>query len=234
VTVVAIPGQPGERIDSAILRDVEALIARFKVKVTAGYAPTGHAAGGEHPLGLAVDLVPDPARGGTWADVDALARWAEPAQNHPRAPFRWVGYTGDPGHGRGNHLHLSWAHPAGNVQTITGNRASFLGDVLKALPTVGPLAGAAETAAGAAGGIPTPADLVKDAAMAGPKWAVGQLTDILSAKGPELLLYVALILGGGILALYGIARATGLDKKAAAAAGVTPAGRAARTAGAAL
>jgi hypothetical protein len=77
-------------------------------------------------------------------------------------------------------------------------------------------------------------DAARDAAQAPFRWAVGQLSDTLSAKGPELLLYVALILGGGILALYGIARATGLDKKAAAAAGVTPAGRAARTAGAAL
>ena len=39
-----------------------------------------------------------------------LADWAEPRQNHPRAPFRWVGYDGDAGHGCGNHLHLSWTH----------------------------------------------------------------------------------------------------------------------------
>ena len=29
---------------------------------------------------------------------------------HPRPPFRWVGYEGDAGHGCGNHLHLSWNH----------------------------------------------------------------------------------------------------------------------------
>jgi hypothetical protein len=25
-------------------------------------------------------------------------------------PWRWVGWNGDPGHGRGDHLHLSWSH----------------------------------------------------------------------------------------------------------------------------
>lgn len=106
--IVPIPQNPGETIDERILPDLLALAARFHFKVTDGYAPTGHAASGEHPLGLAVDLVPGP--GGTWDDIDALARWAEPTQNQPRPPFRWVGYDGDSGHGRGDHLHLSWRH----------------------------------------------------------------------------------------------------------------------------
>jgi hypothetical protein len=106
--IVAIPGQPGELIDERILPDVLALQASYHFTVTAGYAPTGHEPQGEHPLGLAVDVVPGP--GGSWDQIDALAHWAEPAQNHPRSPFRWVGYDGDAGHGRGNHLHLSWNH----------------------------------------------------------------------------------------------------------------------------
>ncbi len=106
--IVPIPGDPGETIDERVLPDLLTLRARYHFKVTDGYAPTGHAAGGEHPLGLAVDLVPGP--GSTWDDIDALAAWAEPTQNKPRAPFRWVGYNGDANHGRGNHLHLSWAH----------------------------------------------------------------------------------------------------------------------------
>ncbi|MCW2985464.1 MAG: lytic transglycosylase protein [Conexibacter sp.] len=122
--IVPIPGQPGMTIDERLLPDLALLRARFHVTVTAGYAPTGHEPHGEHPLGLAVDLVPGP--GGTWDDVDALAHWAEPQQNHPRPPFRWVGYDDDPGHGRGNHLHLSWIHapapngpPAAWVQVLT-------------------------------------------------------------------------------------------------------------------
>jgi hypothetical protein len=125
--IVPIPGDPGIEIDERLLVDIAFLRARFHVTVTAGYAPTGHAAGGEHPLGLAVDLVPAP--GGSWDDVDALAHWAEPQQNHPRPPFRWVGYDGDAGHGRGNHLHLSWIHapapggpPAAWVQVLTEPR----------------------------------------------------------------------------------------------------------------
>jgi hypothetical protein len=124
--IVPIPGEPGMTIDERLLSDIAFLRARFHVTVTAGYAPTGHEPHGEHPLGLAVDLVPGP--GGTWDDVDALAHWAEPVQNQPRPPFRWVGYDGDSGHGRGNHLHLSWIHapapsgpPAAWVQVLTGS-----------------------------------------------------------------------------------------------------------------
>jgi hypothetical protein len=108
--IVPIPGQAGESADERIVPDILLLQQRFHFTITAAYAPSGHAEGGEHPLGLAVDLVPGP--GSTWDDIDALAHWAEPEQNHPRSPFRWVGYDGDAGHGRGNHLHLSWEHGA--------------------------------------------------------------------------------------------------------------------------
>jgi Ca2+-binding RTX toxin-like protein len=104
----AIPGFPQFKADRRIVPDIEWIIKHYHVAITAAFAMTGHADGGEHPRGLAVDLVPGP--GGSWNDVDRLAKWAEPRQNHPRAPFRWVGYNGDPNHGRGNHLHLSWMH----------------------------------------------------------------------------------------------------------------------------
>ncbi|MBI5105911.1 MAG: lytic transglycosylase domain-containing protein [Solirubrobacterales bacterium] len=106
--IVEIPGSPGESIDERLVKDVLLLRERFHLLITDGYAASGHAADGEHPLGLAVDVVPGP--GGSWGDVDALARWAEPSQGRPRPPFRWVGYDGDRGHGRGDHLHLSWRH----------------------------------------------------------------------------------------------------------------------------
>ena len=61
------------------------------MRVGDGYAPTGHEPRGEHPLGLAVDLYPGP--GGSWREVARLARWAEPRQNRPRPPCRWVGWT---------------------------------------------------------------------------------------------------------------------------------------------
>ena len=62
---------------------------------------------------LAVDLVPpNRARPATRTGraITELALWAEPVQNEPVPPFRWVGYEGDAGHGCGNHLHLSWNH----------------------------------------------------------------------------------------------------------------------------
>jgi hypothetical protein len=108
---VAIPGFPGEKIDRRLLRDVKWMVRKYRVFITDGYSTDPvHSANGEHPIGLALDIVPDRAAGGRWRDVGRLARWAEPKQNRPRAPFRWVGYNGDRNHGRGHHLHLSWAH----------------------------------------------------------------------------------------------------------------------------
>jgi hypothetical protein len=108
---VKIPGFPGERIDRRLLSDVRWLVRRYKIFITDGYSTDPvHSSNGEHPRGLALDIVPDVANGGSWKKIDRLARWAEPKQNQPRAPFRWVGYDGDSGHGSGNHLHLSWSH----------------------------------------------------------------------------------------------------------------------------
>ena len=107
---VAIPGFPGESIDARLLDDIAWMVRRYKIFITDGYATSGHAPNGEHPIGLALDIVPNKAAGGNWRKINKLARWAEPKQNDPRAPFRWVGYNGDSGHGRGNHLHLSWMH----------------------------------------------------------------------------------------------------------------------------
>jgi hypothetical protein len=115
---VPIPGQTWARVDRRILADVLYLVRRYRVRITEGFATVGHQHFGEHPLGLAVDIEPGP--GGTWADVSRLARWAEPRQNRPRFPFRWVGWNGDYNHGHPSickpsrgcapHLHLSWAH----------------------------------------------------------------------------------------------------------------------------
>ncbi len=123
---VDVPHFPGELIDRRLLRDVRLLERRYSIFVTDGYSTDPvHAANGEHPIGLALDIVPNKAAGGRWSDIDRLAAWAEPRQNRPREPFRWVGYDGDRGHGRGNHLHLSWnhsevrpRHPARSVYTV--------------------------------------------------------------------------------------------------------------------
>jgi hypothetical protein len=115
---VEVPGQSWARVDRRILPDVLYLVRRYHVQIWEGFGTVGHEPFGEHPLGLAVDILPGP--GGTWDDVSRLARWAEPRQNHPRAPFRWVGWNGDFNHGHPSvcrprfgctpHLHLSWSH----------------------------------------------------------------------------------------------------------------------------
>jgi hypothetical protein len=109
--VVKIPGFPGERIDKRLLKDIRFLERKYKIFITDGYSTDPvHSANGEHPRGVALDIVPNFSAGGNWNDIDKLAKWAEPKQNQPRSPFRWVGYNGDAHHGRGHHLHLSYSH----------------------------------------------------------------------------------------------------------------------------
>jgi hypothetical protein len=120
----AVPHEEGDMVDNRIVPDLRWIASRYPIYITDGYSgplPNGehvgcdncHVKGSDHYNGLAVDIVP--LHGGStcdssWAPITRLAHWAEPAQNHPVAPFRWVGYEGDAGHGCGNHLHLSWEH----------------------------------------------------------------------------------------------------------------------------
>jgi hypothetical protein len=120
----SVPHEAGDMVDRRIVPDLVWIAKRYPIYVTDGYSgplPNGKHAGcdechvhdSDHYNGLAVDLVP--LGGGTkcdasWAPITALAEWAEPVQNEPVPPFRWVGYNGDAGHGCGNHLHLSWNH----------------------------------------------------------------------------------------------------------------------------
>ena len=112
---VPIPGFPGEKIDRRLLPDIRWMKRRFDIFITDGYSRDPvHAEAGEHPIGLATDIVPNVAKGGTWNEIGELAHLAEPQQNEPIMPWRWVGWNGDAGHGRGNHLHLSWSHSPSN------------------------------------------------------------------------------------------------------------------------
>jgi len=108
---VGIPGFPGEKIDRRLLPDIRWMKRRFDIFITDGYSTDPvHAGNGEHPIGLATDIVPNFAKAGSWGEIGDLAHLAEPVQDQPIMPWRWVGWNGDAGHGRGNHLHLSWAH----------------------------------------------------------------------------------------------------------------------------
>lgn len=108
---VDIPGFPGERIDRRLLKDIRWMKRNYKIFITDGYSTSSvHSPNGEHPIGLALDIIPYSSRGGTWHRIGDLARRYEPRQNEVRPPFRWIGYNGDAGHGRGDHLHLSYLH----------------------------------------------------------------------------------------------------------------------------
>jgi hypothetical protein len=120
----SVPHEAGDMVDSRIVPDLRWLAARYPIYVTDGYSgplPNGehvgcnncHTRGSDHYNGLAVDIVPlngSSSCDASWKPITRLALWAEPKQNEPVAPFRWVGYDGDAGHGCGNHLHLSWNH----------------------------------------------------------------------------------------------------------------------------
>ena len=127
----SIPHEAGDMVDKRIIPDLRWIAQRYPIYVTDGYSgplPDGehvgcdncHVRGSDHYNGLAVDIVPaepSPRCDSHWTAITALALWAEPRQNAPLAPFRWVGYDGDAGHGCGNHLHLSWNHaPAPRFQ----------------------------------------------------------------------------------------------------------------------
>ncbi|WP_051323856.1 lytic transglycosylase domain-containing protein [Candidatus Solirubrobacter pratensis] len=116
--LVAVPGSNGERCDARIVPDVLALLSRFGLRLSACYGGAPHATDGEHPLGLATDLVPVD---GDWGRTLTAARafgWSPEcaAAGCPgRGPFRVVLYNGYPGHGdpahtSTPHLHLSWQH----------------------------------------------------------------------------------------------------------------------------
>jgi len=121
-----IPHEEGDMVDRRIVPDLRWIAQRFPIYVTDGYSgplPSGehvgchmcHVRHSDHYNGLAVDVVPlngDGKCDATWTGITRLAEWAEPMQNEPAPPFRWVGYDGDAGHGCGNHLHLSWEHAA--------------------------------------------------------------------------------------------------------------------------
>jgi hypothetical protein len=120
----SVPHEEGDMVDRRIVPDLRWLAAHFPIYVVDGYSgplPNGEHAGchachvrhSDHYNGVAVDIVPlhgGSGCDGSWRPITRLAHWAEPVQNHPAPPFRWVGYDGDAGHGCGNHLHLSWEH----------------------------------------------------------------------------------------------------------------------------
>ena len=121
----SIPHEEGDMVDRRIVPNLRWIAQRFPIYVSDGYSgrlPGGgehvgchgcHVKNSDHHNGLAVDIAPlhwSDRCDSAWRGVTRLALWAEPRQNQPRAPFRWVGYNGDAGHGCGHHLHLSWEH----------------------------------------------------------------------------------------------------------------------------
>jgi hypothetical protein len=164
----SVPHEAGDMVDRRILPDLRWIARRYPIYVTDGYSgplPNGehvgcdecHVRGSDHYNGVAVDLVP--AGGGTvcnaaWAPITALALWAEPVQNAPVLPFRWVGYDGDAGHGCGNHLHLSWNHaPAAQFQLAEWVEVFPVGPAPAGEAPRGQRAPAAKAPPGPSGGI---------------------------------------------------------------------------------
>lgn len=135
-----VSASPGIECDARIVPNVVYLARRFGILITSCYAPSGHEATGEHPLGAAIDAGP---RDGNWARVARLARAAgwrpscaasAVAPECARPPFRFIGYNGYPNHGDplhcvpcigGPHIHLSWQTSASEGQPENRARHSY-------------------------------------------------------------------------------------------------------------
>jgi hypothetical protein len=121
-----VPHVAGAYVDRRIKRNLVWIARHFNIYVTEGFAgrlpngkkvgcPQCHVQNSEHKIGLALDIVPvntdwSGRCNKPWRSITKLAKWAEPHQNGPLPPFRWVGYNKDEAHGCGDHLHLSWNH----------------------------------------------------------------------------------------------------------------------------
>ena len=119
---VKIPGFPGEQIDRRLLTDVDYLQRALQDlrhrRLLARSGPLAQRRAPDRPR----RSTSSPTSQGRQLEARStrLAEWAEPRQDHPRAPFRWVGYNGDAGHGRGDHLHLSYSHSPTSRKTRRG------------------------------------------------------------------------------------------------------------------
>lgn len=104
--IVPVPGFPGERINSKVLDTFLQLSKRFKLFLTDAYGP-GHKSIEHTRLGTAIDVVPHPGMGGTWADVNRAVAYSV------RRGFTPVYYDGSggsinlPPHGPGHHAHIT-------------------------------------------------------------------------------------------------------------------------------
>jgi hypothetical protein len=113
-----VPGFPGERCDRRIIPDVLVLTSSFGLRLSDCFGGYPHETRGEHPLGLAADLVPIDGDWSRTLSLAAAAGWSPRCASDgcvDRGPFRVVLYNGFPGHGdpahtRTPHLHLSWQH----------------------------------------------------------------------------------------------------------------------------
>lgn len=134
--LVPVPGSSAV-CDARIVADVVMLMRTYRAQPGDCFAASGHETSGEHPLGLAVDLVPAP--GGSWVLLGKMASdlgWRASCgptgcAGELPSPFRFIGWNGyqghgDPAHAGANaHLHISWQHtpslpgsPAARVQTL--------------------------------------------------------------------------------------------------------------------
>lgn len=125
---------PGTTVqcDARIVDDVVFLLERFGLIASDCFSTSSvHKALGEHPLGRALDAVP---QGGDWRRTMAAARafgWAERCassgcEGRLRGPFRVILYNGFPGHrdpahcacGGNAHIHFSWRHSPARPFTV--------------------------------------------------------------------------------------------------------------------
>lgn len=137
-------------------------------------------------------------------------------------------YTGQVAVDHDDHVHTGYTGKYGPLKLSASAQASEAGVSVGSVVS-GVLSGKPPWQIAAEQGAPAITD-AGGVQVSGPGDVVSQLASGLASKGPRLLVEIALILGGAVLALWGVVRIAGAKPSNIAAA--VPAGRAAKAAGA--
>jgi hypothetical protein len=205
--------QPGVNVsvgqEPEIVRRLRALAAALKVRifVISGFRTPAHSvevggfANDPHTRGLAADIgvnAPTLASAGMLTD-------AQLAQFGLFRPFKTPSEI--------NHVQLlpGSSPNLGALATKVGGTAIGVGQVIGGPITLGVGILGDTIVKGAGGAAGDAASAAQKVALAPAKLAVDAIAKTLGDAGARILLYSVLILGGAALALYGLARAAGVD-----------------------
>lgn len=210
------------------LGPVAQLAAKHGLTVTSGHRPGSITSSGNtslHASGSAIDVAGPPAKMAAFF-ADARARWGKTldeliytpggaAQIKNGQPHT---YTGAVATDHIDHVHVGFT---GKLNKDGGGVLGFLGGVISTITpggqayTAGKNILGGENVAGALAGSTIAGSILgdgySDAAGSAANAALNGVFNLLGVSGPEILVHIALILGGAILMLWGVLKVAGID-----------------------